>query len=145
MYNYFVHVITCTKSQLVRICKKYNLISTLILSFYLSNFSTNLIATMFIHIHHNTFYVSLVGRAPINRWNWNDNSVTCIVNVRKEIVSLVGVNVEGGKLCATLGVIFLCHVATSKHSWFLEWLGLFLCGLDKFLLKILHVYVVYKL
>jgi hypothetical protein len=35
-----------------------------------------LIATMFIHIHHNTFYVSLVGRAPINRWNWNDNSVT---------------------------------------------------------------------
>ena len=31
------------------------------------------------------------------------------------------VNVEGWKLCATLGVICLCHVATSKHSWFLEW------------------------
>jgi hypothetical protein len=58
-----------------------NLISTHI-SFYLSNFSTNLIATMFIYIHHNTFYVSLV-------------EVLCIVNVRKEIVSLVGVNVEG--------------------------------------------------
>jgi hypothetical protein len=33
------------------------------------NFSTNIIATMFIYIHHNTFYVSLVGRAPINRRN----------------------------------------------------------------------------
>jgi hypothetical protein len=31
--------------------------------------STNLIATMFIYIHHYTFYVSLVGRAPINRRN----------------------------------------------------------------------------
>ena len=47
----------------------------------------------------------------------------CNVNVRKEIVSLVGVNVEGGKLCATLGIICLCHVATSKHSWFLEGLS----------------------
>jgi hypothetical protein len=57
------------------ICNKLNLISTHI-SFYLSNFSTNLIATMFIYIHHYTSYVSLVGRAPINRRNWNDNIVT---------------------------------------------------------------------
>jgi hypothetical protein len=28
---------------------------------------------------------------------------------------------QGWKLCATLGIICLCHVATSKHSWFLEW------------------------
>jgi hypothetical protein len=56
------------------ICNKLNLISTRI-SFYLSN-STNLLATMFIYIHHNTFYASLVGRAPINRRNWNDNIVT---------------------------------------------------------------------
>jgi hypothetical protein len=51
------------------ICSKLNLISTHI-SFYLSNFSTNLIATMFIYIRHYTFYVSLVGMAPINRRNW---------------------------------------------------------------------------
>jgi hypothetical protein len=31
---------------------------------------------MFIYIHYNTFYASLVGRAPINWRNWNDDTET---------------------------------------------------------------------
>jgi hypothetical protein len=47
-----------------------------------------------------------------------EGKVLCIVNVRKEFVSLVGVNVEGWKLCATLGVICLCHIVTVNTAGF---------------------------